>query len=115
MGVLSIIFNVWLLYLIKYHSKFGSNFYRVMLATDALLDLALAVVVLLAQPVRPFWQFAWPDVVGENEWRIQDLRMGGGRERWGGGLKWLKTGPNWPQIAKITLCFLAIFIPYYLF
>lgn len=48
--LLSIVFNVYLLYLVKYRSNFGSNFYRVMLATDALLDLALAIVVLLAQP-----------------------------------------------------------------
>ncbi|KAH7720034.1 hypothetical protein AAVH_12455 [Aphelenchoides avenae] len=49
-GVLSIVFNLWLLYLIKYHSKFGSNFYRVMLAIDALLDLTLATIVFLGQP-----------------------------------------------------------------
>lgn len=49
-GVLSIVFNIWLLYLIKNHSKFGSNFYRVMLAIDALLDLTLATFVFLGQP-----------------------------------------------------------------
>lgn len=51
LGVLSIVLNIWLLYLIKYHSKFGSDFYRAMLAIDAALDLTLAVFVLLGQPV----------------------------------------------------------------
>ncbi|KAI1695327.1 serpentine type 7TM GPCR chemoreceptor srd domain-containing protein [Ditylenchus destructor] len=48
---LSIIFNCYLLYLIQYYSTFGVKVYKYLLTADALLDLALAVVVFIAQPV----------------------------------------------------------------
>ncbi|KAH7701306.1 CRE-STR-2 protein [Aphelenchoides avenae] len=51
MNGLSVIFNVILLYLIKNHSAFGTPIYQVLLAIDATLDLLLAVVVFLGQPV----------------------------------------------------------------
>lgn len=44
-------FNVLLLYLIVFHSSFGTPTYQVMLTIDALLDLSLSVVVFLLQPV----------------------------------------------------------------
>lgn len=50
-NVFSIGFNVLLLYLIVFHSSFGTPTYQVMLAIDALLDFSLSVVVLLLQPV----------------------------------------------------------------
>ncbi|KAH7708495.1 hypothetical protein AAVH_24250 [Aphelenchoides avenae] len=43
-------FNVLLLYLIVFHSSFGTPTYQVMLTIDALLDLSLSVVVFLLQP-----------------------------------------------------------------
>ena len=51
MNGLSIIFNVFLLYLVKYHSSFGTPVYQVMLAIDASLDLVLSIFVLIGQPV----------------------------------------------------------------
>lgn len=51
MNGLSVVFNVLLLYLIKNHSAFGTPIYQVLLAIDASLDLVLAVVVFLGQPV----------------------------------------------------------------
>ncbi|KAI1703771.1 serpentine type 7TM GPCR chemoreceptor srd domain-containing protein [Ditylenchus destructor] len=50
-NTLSILFNCYLLYLIKYHSTFGVKMYQYMLAVDAALDLGLSVATLLAQPV----------------------------------------------------------------
>ncbi|KAI1698170.1 serpentine type 7TM GPCR chemoreceptor str domain-containing protein [Ditylenchus destructor] len=47
----SILFNVYLLYLIKYHSAFGVKLYQYLLTIDALLDLALSVSAFIAQPV----------------------------------------------------------------
>lgn len=48
---LSITFNVALLYLIAYHSNFGTPVYQVMLAIDASLDLVLSIISLIGQPV----------------------------------------------------------------
>lgn len=50
-NLLSILFNSVLLYLIAKHSTFGSPVYQALLAIDASLDLVLAVVVFLGQPV----------------------------------------------------------------
>ncbi|KAI1694681.1 serpentine type 7TM GPCR chemoreceptor srd domain-containing protein [Ditylenchus destructor] len=50
-NTLSILFNCYLLYLIKYHSTFGVKMYQYMLAVDAALDLGLSVATLLAQPI----------------------------------------------------------------
>ncbi|KAH7709308.1 7TM GPCR protein [Aphelenchoides avenae] len=47
----SIIFNAFLLYLVRYHSSFGTPVYQVMLAVDASLDLILSVFVLFGQPI----------------------------------------------------------------
>ncbi|KAI1694604.1 serpentine type 7TM GPCR chemoreceptor srd domain-containing protein [Ditylenchus destructor] len=51
MNTLSILFNVYLLYLIKYHSTFGVKLYQYLLTIDALLDLALSISTFIAQPV----------------------------------------------------------------
>ncbi|KAI1699809.1 hypothetical protein DdX_17099 [Ditylenchus destructor] len=48
---LSILFNCFLLYLIKYHSTFGEKMYKYLLTVDASLDLILSLVTLFAQPV----------------------------------------------------------------
>ncbi|KAI1698732.1 serpentine type 7TM GPCR chemoreceptor srd domain-containing protein [Ditylenchus destructor] len=48
---LSIAFNCFLLYLIKYYSTFGVKIYRYLLTVDALLDLCLGIVVFLGQPI----------------------------------------------------------------
>lgn len=53
-NTLSISFNVVLLYLIAYHSNFGTPAYQVMLAVDASLDLGLSILTLLVQPVCSF-------------------------------------------------------------
>ncbi|KAI1699721.1 serpentine type 7TM GPCR chemoreceptor srd domain-containing protein [Ditylenchus destructor] len=50
-NTLSILFNVYLLYLIKYHSTFGVKLYQYLLTIDALLDLALSISAFIAQPV----------------------------------------------------------------
>ncbi|KAI1703772.1 serpentine type 7TM GPCR chemoreceptor str domain-containing protein [Ditylenchus destructor] len=50
-NTLSILFNCYLLYLIKYHSTFGVKMYQYMLAVDASLDLCLSVATLLAQTI----------------------------------------------------------------
>ncbi|KAH7672996.1 hypothetical protein AAVH_42525, partial [Aphelenchoides avenae] len=47
---LSIIFNTFLLYLIKNHSQFGSPVYQILLAIDASLDLLMSISVLIGQP-----------------------------------------------------------------
>ncbi|KAH7711609.1 hypothetical protein AAVH_21077 [Aphelenchoides avenae] len=54
MNVSSVAFNGLLLYLIAYHSNFGTPIYQVLLAIDASLDLLFAIIVLLGQP-RHFW------------------------------------------------------------
>ncbi|KAI1715821.1 serpentine type 7TM GPCR chemoreceptor str domain-containing protein [Ditylenchus destructor] len=51
MNTLSIVFNCYLLYLIKYHSTFGVKLYKYLLTIDAMLDLFLSVGAFLAQPV----------------------------------------------------------------
>ncbi|KAI1706060.1 serpentine type 7TM GPCR chemoreceptor str domain-containing protein [Ditylenchus destructor] len=51
MNSLSILFNCYLLYLIKYYSTFGVKLYQYLLTIDAILDLCLGVGALLAQPV----------------------------------------------------------------
>ncbi|KAH7671529.1 hypothetical protein AAVH_42671, partial [Aphelenchoides avenae] len=48
---LSILFNLVLLYLIAFHSNFGTPVYQIMLAIDASLDLLLSIVVLIGQPI----------------------------------------------------------------
>ncbi|KAI1694480.1 serpentine type 7TM GPCR chemoreceptor str domain-containing protein [Ditylenchus destructor] len=50
-NVISIIFNCFLLYLIKYYSNFGLKLYRYLLTVDAALDLLLGIFTLLVQPV----------------------------------------------------------------
>ncbi|KAI1703120.1 serpentine type 7TM GPCR chemoreceptor srd domain-containing protein [Ditylenchus destructor] len=50
-NTLSILFNVYLLYLIKYHSAFGVKLYQYLLTIDALLDLVLSISAFIAQPV----------------------------------------------------------------
>ncbi|KAI1697040.1 serpentine type 7TM GPCR chemoreceptor str domain-containing protein [Ditylenchus destructor] len=52
-NVLSIIFNCYLLYLIKYYSTFGVKLYRYLLTVDAALDLFLGIFTLLVQPMVP--------------------------------------------------------------
>ncbi|KAH7678379.1 hypothetical protein AAVH_41722, partial [Aphelenchoides avenae] len=49
-NVMSIIFNTFLLYLIKNHSQFGSPVYQILLAIDASLDLLMSISVLIGQP-----------------------------------------------------------------
>ncbi|KAI1703741.1 serpentine type 7TM GPCR chemoreceptor srd domain-containing protein [Ditylenchus destructor] len=49
-NTLSILFNVYLLYLIKYHSTFGVKLYQYLLTIDALLDLALSISAFIAKP-----------------------------------------------------------------
>lgn len=51
MNGLSVIFNCVLLYLIKNHSAFGTPMYQILLSVDSFLDLLLAIVVFLGQPV----------------------------------------------------------------
>ncbi|KAH7709966.1 hypothetical protein AAVH_22762 [Aphelenchoides avenae] len=48
---LSILFNGFLLYLVKNHSSFGSPVYQTLLAIDASLDIVLSVCVLVVQPI----------------------------------------------------------------
>lgn len=55
----SIIFNAFLLYLVRYHSSFGTPVYQVMLAVDASLDLILSVFVLFGQPVSTLYVLKW--------------------------------------------------------
>ncbi|KAH7712523.1 7TM GPCR protein [Aphelenchoides avenae] len=50
-NILSIGFNVVLMYFIVFHSSFGTRTYQLMLAVDASLDLALSIVVLILQPI----------------------------------------------------------------
>ncbi|KAI1703116.1 serpentine type 7TM GPCR chemoreceptor str domain-containing protein [Ditylenchus destructor] len=50
-NTLSILFNCYLLYLIKYHSAFGVKLYQYLLTIDALLDLVLSISAFIAQPV----------------------------------------------------------------
>ncbi|KAI1701892.1 serpentine type 7TM GPCR chemoreceptor str domain-containing protein [Ditylenchus destructor] len=50
-NTLSILFNVYLLYLIRCHSAFGIKLYQYLLTIDALLDLALSISAFIAQPV----------------------------------------------------------------
>lgn len=50
-NVCSVGFNVLLLYLIVFHSSFGTPTYQMMLAVDASLDLSLSIVALMLQPV----------------------------------------------------------------
>ncbi|KAI1703119.1 serpentine type 7TM GPCR chemoreceptor srd domain-containing protein [Ditylenchus destructor] len=50
-NTLSILFNCYLLYLIKYHSAFGVKLYQYLLTIDALLDLTLSISAFIAQPV----------------------------------------------------------------
>lgn len=55
--LLAILVNAYLLFLIRSHSTFKVTIYKRLLAVDASLDLALAVVNLIAQPVsRLLWQ-----------------------------------------------------------
>lgn len=49
--VVSIAVNIFLLYLIKKHSTYKVRVYQWMLAVDASLDIALASLTLLIQPV----------------------------------------------------------------
>lgn len=51
MNSLSISFNILLLYLIRWHSTAQMSTYKLLLTVDASLDLAFAIVVLVAQPV----------------------------------------------------------------
>ncbi|KAH7708856.1 hypothetical protein AAVH_23898 [Aphelenchoides avenae] len=51
MGVVSVVANVVVLYLIKYHSKFASPAYQMMLTIDASLDFVLCVFALIGQPM----------------------------------------------------------------
>lgn len=51
-NTVSLLLNGYLLYLVKNYSTFRVTVYRVLLATDAGLDFALAAMILLAQPVR---------------------------------------------------------------
>lgn len=51
MNSLSIMFNLFLLYLIRCHSMRQMSTYKLLLTIDASLDLMLAVVCLLTQPV----------------------------------------------------------------
>ncbi|KAI1691902.1 serpentine type 7TM GPCR chemoreceptor str domain-containing protein [Ditylenchus destructor] len=50
-NVLSIIFNCFLLYLIKNYSTFGVKLYQYLLTIDAVLDLFLGIFTLLGQPI----------------------------------------------------------------
>ncbi|KAI1698449.1 serpentine type 7TM GPCR chemoreceptor srd domain-containing protein [Ditylenchus destructor] len=50
-NVLSILFNFYLLYLIKFYSTFGVKLYQYLLTADAFLDLCLAIATFLAQPI----------------------------------------------------------------
>ncbi|KAI1703118.1 serpentine type 7TM GPCR chemoreceptor srd domain-containing protein [Ditylenchus destructor] len=50
-NTLSIMFNCYLLYLIKYYSAFGVKLYQYLLTIDALLDLVLSISAFIAQPV----------------------------------------------------------------
>ncbi|KAI1700583.1 serpentine type 7TM GPCR chemoreceptor str domain-containing protein [Ditylenchus destructor] len=50
-NTLSILFNVYLLYLIKYHSTFGVKLYQYLLTIDASLDLVLSITAFIAKPV----------------------------------------------------------------
>ncbi|KAI1692292.1 serpentine type 7TM GPCR chemoreceptor srd domain-containing protein [Ditylenchus destructor] len=56
-NTLSILFNVYLLYLIKYHSAFGVKLYQYLLTIDALLDLVLSISAFIAQPVVFYLNF----------------------------------------------------------
>ncbi|KAH7680184.1 hypothetical protein AAVH_41445, partial [Aphelenchoides avenae] len=47
-NTLSIIFNSILLYLVAYHSNFGTPIYQILLTIDASLDLLLAIIALLS-------------------------------------------------------------------
>ncbi|KAI1701661.1 serpentine type 7TM GPCR chemoreceptor str domain-containing protein [Ditylenchus destructor] len=50
-NVLSILFNTYLLYIIKHYSTFEIKMYKYLLTIDALLDLSLAICILIVQPV----------------------------------------------------------------
>ncbi|KAI1694942.1 serpentine type 7TM GPCR chemoreceptor str domain-containing protein [Ditylenchus destructor] len=47
----STVLNIYLLYLITYHSTFGIKLYKYLLTVDAGLDLIFGFIVLLSQPV----------------------------------------------------------------
>ncbi|KAI1703678.1 serpentine type 7TM GPCR chemoreceptor str domain-containing protein [Ditylenchus destructor] len=47
---LSILFNCYLLYLIRYYSTFEVKLYQYLLSIDAMLDLCLGVSAIMAQP-----------------------------------------------------------------
>ncbi|KAI1694391.1 serpentine type 7TM GPCR chemoreceptor str domain-containing protein [Ditylenchus destructor] len=51
MNSLSIVFNCYLLYLIRYHSTFGEKLYKHLLTIDSALDLMLGVTTFVAQPM----------------------------------------------------------------
>lgn len=50
-NIISVVFNVFLLYLIAYHSTYGVRVYQVLLAVDASLDLVLGIASIIVQPV----------------------------------------------------------------
>ncbi|KAI1699340.1 serpentine type 7TM GPCR chemoreceptor srd domain-containing protein [Ditylenchus destructor] len=50
-NTLSILFNCYLLYLIRYYSTFKIKLYQYLLSIDAMLDLCLGVSAIVAQPV----------------------------------------------------------------
>lgn len=54
MNSISMLFNGYLLYLIKNHSAFHVQTYQVLLAVDAALDFLLALMVFVSQPVGSF-------------------------------------------------------------
>ncbi|KAH7712566.1 hypothetical protein AAVH_20109, partial [Aphelenchoides avenae] len=49
-NIVSITFNLILLYLIQFHSTFRVSVYKRLLTIDAVLDLLLGVMALNAQP-----------------------------------------------------------------
>lgn len=54
MNSISMLFNGYLLYLIKNHSVFQVQTYQLLLAVDAGLDFLLALMVFVSQPVGSF-------------------------------------------------------------